>query len=96
MATAILASGSKVADSLLAKLDGAQAAVRRQPSIAVQQLESFIQEVKEQSGISIEPEVAIRLANQAQRIIDVVYQVSWSSTAFPIHAIQQEPAFELV
>jgi hypothetical protein len=97
MATAVLTPGTRLADSLLAKLDGAQAAVRRQPTIAIQLLESFIQEVQAESGISLEPETATRLALQAQRIIDVVYEVSWSSTAlFPIQSIQQEPAFEMV
>jgi hypothetical protein len=75
MATAIIVPGSRIADSLLAKLDAAQATVGRQPTIAVQLLESFIQEVQEQSGTSIEPENADRLCHQAQRIIEVVYRV---------------------
>jgi hypothetical protein len=59
-----------VANSLLAKLDAAQAAFdRSQPDVAVNQLRAFINEVNAQAGKHIVAEHAGHLAEHAQNVI---------------------------
>ncbi len=67
------ASNSGVVDSLLAKVDAAQVAfARKQPSVAVQLLQTFIQEVEAHKGTHIGSERAISLMTQAQTVINSI------------------------
>ncbi len=62
-----------VANSLLAKLDAAQAAVDRgQTSVAISKLEAFINEVQAQAGKHIEQEHARHLVEHAQVVIEAL------------------------
>ena len=59
-----------VANALLAKLDGAQAALDRgQPAVAVNKLNSFINQLQAQSGNHIDPVHAEHLIMHAQMVI---------------------------
>jgi competence protein ComGC len=59
-----------VANSLLAKLDAAQAALDRgQPGVAVNLLHAFINEVNAQAGKHIVTEHAIHLVGHARNVI---------------------------
>ena len=59
-----------VANSLLAKLDAAQAALDRgQPAVACRLLESFIKEVDAQAGRHIDAEHAPHLVMHAENVI---------------------------
>jgi hypothetical protein len=74
---------STVVDVLMAKLDATQVAVnRRQPSVAVQLLETFIREVEVQNGKLIDADRAGRLKTQAQRIIDAIVTSSAAKPMF--------------
>ena len=59
-----------VTQSLLAKLDAAQAAVDRgQPAVAVNLLQAFVQEVRAQAGQHIQAEHAAHMIMHAQQVI---------------------------
>jgi len=59
-----------VSDSLLAKLDAAQAAMDRgQPGVAIRLLYAFINEVNAQAGKSIGADHAAHLVEHAQNVI---------------------------
>ena len=59
-----------VEQSLLAKLDAAQAALDRgQTNVAIQLLNSFIKEVNAQAGRGIDPEHAPHLVMHAENVI---------------------------
>lgn len=59
-----------VGNALLAKLDGAQAALDRgQPAVAVNKLNAFINQVQAQSGKHIDPVHAEHLIMHAQMVI---------------------------
>jgi hypothetical protein len=59
-----------IAQSLLAKLDAAQAALDRgQPAVAVQILQAFINEVQAQSGVHIDPQHAAHMIMHAEAVI---------------------------
>jgi hypothetical protein len=59
-----------VARSLLAKLDGAQAALdRNQPAVAVNKLQAFIREVQAQAGRHIQAEHAAHMIMHAENVI---------------------------
>jgi hypothetical protein len=59
-----------VAQSLFAKLDGAQAALDRgQPAVAVNKLRAFIQEVRAQAGRHIEAQHAAHMIMHAEHVI---------------------------
>lgn len=59
-----------VGRSLLAKLDGAQAALERgQPAVAINKLEAFIHELDAQAGAHIEAEHAAHLRAHARDVI---------------------------
>ena len=62
-----------VANSLLAKISAAQAAVGRgQPDVAANILEAFISEVQAQSGQHIAAEHAEHMAMHAEQVIDAL------------------------
>jgi hypothetical protein len=62
-----------IARSLLAKVDGAQAALDRgQPAVAVNKLQAFIHEVQAQAGKHIDAEHADHMAMHAQMVIDAL------------------------
>ena len=62
-----------VTQSLLAKLDAAQAAVdRNQPDVAVNLLEAFIQEVEAQAGQHIVADHAQHMVMHAQMVIEAL------------------------
>lgn len=64
-----------VTQSLLAKLDAAQAALDRgQSNVALNQLRAFIREVQAQSGKYILAEHAAHLVEHAQQVIQVLSQ----------------------
>lgn len=64
---------SGVAQSLVAKLDAAQAALDRgQPAVAINNLNALIQEVRAQSGQHIEAEHATHLITHTQHVIDAL------------------------
>lgn len=64
-----------VANSLLAKLDSAQAALdRAQPQVAVTKLTAFIHEVEAQAGKHIDAEHANHMVMHAQEVIAVLSQ----------------------
>lgn len=64
-----------VTQSLLAKLDAAQAALDRgQPAVAVNNLKAFVRAVEAQSGQHIVAEHAAHLAMHAQQVIDTLGQ----------------------
>lgn len=59
-----------VGNALLAKLNGAQAAVDRgQPAVAVNKLNAFINQVQAQSGVHIDAEHADHMIMHAQMVI---------------------------
>ncbi len=59
-----------VAQSLLAKLDAAQAAVdRNQPAVAVHLLQAFVREVRVQAGRHIQAAPAAHMIMHAQQVI---------------------------
>jgi hypothetical protein len=61
---------STIAQSLLAKLDAAQAALDRgQPAVAVQILRAFVYEVQAQAGVHIDAEHAAHMVMHAQIVI---------------------------
>jgi hypothetical protein len=67
------ASNLSVVDNLMKKLDAVQAAFnRKQPTIAVQLLETFIHQVKANAGARIEFHSAVGLIEHAQAIIDSI------------------------
>jgi predicted negative regulator of RcsB-dependent stress response len=62
-----------ITNSLLAKLDAAQAALDRgQTSVAINQLQAFIHEVQAQAGKHIEQEHAGHLVEHAQVVIQAL------------------------
>jgi len=62
-----------VANSLLVKLDAAQAAFERgQSSVAIHQLEAFIHEVQAQAGKHIDATHAEHMIMHAQAVIDAL------------------------
>jgi hypothetical protein len=62
-----------VAHSLLAKIDGAQAAVDRgQPAVAVNELQAFIHEVQAQAGQHVDAEHADHMVMHAQMVVDAL------------------------
>jgi hypothetical protein len=72
-----------VVDNLLAKVDAAQVAFdRKQPSVAVQLLQTFIQEVEAQKGRQIRAERASMLTNQAQTVIRAIISTKRLDPAF--------------
>ena len=59
-----------VANALLAKLNGAQAALDRgQPAVAVNKLNAFINQVQAQSGVHIDPMHAEHMIMHAQMVV---------------------------
>lgn len=63
-------TNSSVANSLMAKLDAAQAAVDRgQPGVAINILQAFINEVNAQAGIHIDADHAGHLVAHAENVI---------------------------
>jgi hypothetical protein len=77
------ASNSCVVDNLLAKVDAAQVAFdRKQPSVAVQLLQTFIQEVEAQKGKHIRAERASSLMTQARTVINAIISTKASTPAF--------------
>jgi hypothetical protein len=61
---------STIAQSLLAKLDAAQAALDRgQPAAAVRILQAFVYQVQAQAGVHIEAEHAAHMVMHAQDVI---------------------------
>jgi glycerol-3-phosphate O-acyltransferase len=64
-----------VANSLLAKVAAAQAAVDRgQPAVAVDILQAFIYEVQAQAGVHIEAEHAQHMIAHAEQVIAALQQ----------------------
>jgi hexosaminidase len=62
-----------VGNSLLAKVDAAQAAVDRgQPKVAVRILGAFIHEVEAQAAVHIDPEHAAHMIMHAEMVIDAL------------------------
>jgi hypothetical protein len=62
-----------VANSLLAKIDAAQAAYDRgQSSVAINNLQAFVQQVQAQSGKHITQEHADHMGMHAQMVIDAL------------------------
>ncbi len=72
-----------VVDRLLAKVDAAQVAFdHKQPSVAVQLLQTFIQEVEVQKGKHIQVERASHLMTQAQAVIHAIISTKTANPAF--------------
>ncbi|MFN0152542.1 MAG: FIMAH domain-containing protein [bacterium] len=66
-------SNAGVGNALLAKIDAAQAAVDRQkPSVAVNKLRAFINQVEAQAGRHIEEEHAGHMIMHAEMVIDAL------------------------
>lgn len=66
-------SNAGVANALLAKLDGAQAAADRgQTAVAINKLNAFVNQVQAQSGVHIDPMHAEHLIMHAQMVISAL------------------------